>query len=137
PAATRGGVLRCALCCMHGGCVPAYWRLPLATLRPGWLPLRMPAALDRPYRMLELRLRCIGSEAESLRLSVAATGLRDEFAMKVESGSEVGSLSGAAPSGMLAIRIWAGLPGTPWDSSRSAGGHPLWGELAVSVLDPL
>jgi hypothetical protein len=132
---TCSGMLLALLYAVDGDRVLADWRIPLGALRPGWLPLRIPAALDQPYRMLELRLQRIGSEVGSLRLSVAATGLLDEFAMKIEPGSEVGSPSGATPSGMLAIRIWAGLPGTPWDPSRSAGGHPLWGELAVSVLD--
>jgi hypothetical protein len=36
---------------------------------------------------------------------------------------------------MLAIRIWASLPGTRWEASRGAGGHPLWGELAVPIPD--
>jgi hypothetical protein len=89
--------------------------------------------LDRPFRTLELRGWGVG--LDSPWLSVASTGLLDEFAMKIRPDAVAGSSCGAAPSRMLAIRIWAGLPGTRWDVSRGAGGHPLWGELAVPIAD--
>jgi hypothetical protein len=104
-----------------------------ADLRPGWLPLRVATALDRPFRTLELRLSCVGGE--SPLLSVAATGMLDEFAMKIRPDAVAEYVYGAAPSRLLAIRIWASLPGTRWDVSRRAGGHPLWGELALPIAD--
>jgi hypothetical protein len=127
------GTLFASLYAVEGDCELALWRVAFADLRPGWLPLRVATALDRPFRTLELRLSCIGGE--SPLLSVAATGLLDEFAMKIRPDAVAESVCGAAPSRMLAIRIWAGLPGTRWEVSRGAGGHPLWGELAVPIAD--
>jgi hypothetical protein len=40
-----------------------------------------------------------------------------------------------APGRLLAIRIWAALPGTEWDVSTGGGAHPLSGELAVPLPD--
>lgn len=127
------GTLLAALYAVDGDRVLAGWRVSFADLRPGWLPLRVVTALDWPFRALELRISCIG--CESPLLSVAATGLLDEFEMKIHPDAALGSRCGAAPSRMLAIRIWAGLPGTQWDLSSAAGGHPLWGELAVPIAD--
>lgn len=132
---TGSGILLASLYAVDGDCVLADWRIPFADLRPGWLPLRIPTALDWSYRALELRLWSVGSEVERPRLSIVATGLLDELAVKMDAGAEVGSSRGAAPSHMLAVRVWAGLPGMLWDSWRNPDGHPLWGELAIPVFD--
>jgi hypothetical protein len=131
---TGDGTLLASLYAIDGDCVLAGWQVPFADLRPGWLPLRLATALDRPFRALELRVSSTG--CGSPQLSVAATGLLDEFAMKLLLPQAAdGSCCAAAPSRMLAMRIWGGLPGTRWDVSRGAGGHPLWGELAVPIAD--
>jgi len=132
---TGRGILLASLYAVDGDCVLADWRIPFADLRPGWLPLRIPKALNWSYRALELRLWSVGSEAERPRLSIVSTGLLDELAVKMDAGAEVGSSRGAASSRMLAVRVWAGLPGMLWDSWRNPDGHPLWGELAIPVFD--
>jgi hypothetical protein len=130
---TSDGTLLASLYAVDGDCVLAGWQVPFADLRPGWLPLRLATALDRPFRALELHVSCIG--CGSPQLSVAATGLLDEFAMKLLPQAADGSRCAAAASRMLVMRIWGGLPGTRWDVWRGAGGHPLWGELAVPIAD--
>jgi hypothetical protein len=126
------GILLASLYAVDGNCVLADWQIPFTHLRPGWLPLRFPTVLDRPYRTLELRLWRAGGGAESPRLSLASTGLLDEFAIKIAPGAEIRSSCGAH---MLAVRIWGGLPGIPWDTLRNTAGHPLRGELSVPIPD--
>jgi hypothetical protein len=131
--AAGNGTLRASLYAIDGDRVLADWRIPFADLRQGWLPLRVPTALDRSFHALELRLWAVGFD--SPRLSVASTGLIDEFAMKFRPGATAQSSWDTAPERMLAIRIWAALPGTEWDVSTGAGAHPLSGELAVPLPD--
>src|SRR5438270_13424470 len=90
------GTLFASLYAVDGDCELAFWRVAFADLRPGWLPLRVVPALDRPFRSLELRLSCVGGE--SPLLSVAATGLLDEFAIKIRPDAVAESVCGAAPS---------------------------------------
>lgn len=130
--ATGNGTLRVSLYAIDGDRVLANWQIPFADLRPGWLPLRVPTALDRSFHALELRLWAVGFA--SPRLSVASTGLIDEFAMKFRPAAAQSSWD-TAPGRMLAIRIWAALPGTEWDASTGGGAHPLSGELAVPLPD--
>ena len=129
--ASGNGMLLASLLAIDGNCVLADWQIPFGHLRPGWLPLRFPTALDRPYRTLELRLWRIGA-GDSPRLSLAPTGLLDEFAISIGSGAEIGSVCGPQ---MLAVRIWGGLPGAPWDAPRDTAGRSLRRELSVSVPD--
>ncbi len=131
--AAGNGTLRVSLYAIDGDRVLADWRIPFADLRPGWLPLRVPTAVDRSFHALELRLWAVGFD--SPRLSVASTGLIDEFAMKFRPGAAAQSSWDTAPDRMLAIRIWAALPGTEWDASTGGGAHPLSGELAVPLPD--
>ena len=133
--ATGSGMLLASLYAVDGDCVLANWRISFADLRSGWLPLRIATALNEPYRTLELRLWSVGAKAERPKLSIAPTGLLDELAMKIKDGAKVGSSCGGASLRMLAVRVWAGLPGTPWDSSRNPDRNSLRGELAVPVLD--
>jgi len=133
--ATGSGMLLAALYAVDGDCVLADWQIPFADLRSGWLPLRTGTALNRPYRTLELRLWSVGAKAERPRLSIAPTGLLDKLAMKIKADAKVGSSCRAASSHMLAVRVWAGLPGTPFDPSSNPDRHALWGELAVPVFD--
>jgi hypothetical protein len=88
--------------------------------------------LDRAYRVLELRLWSIGHDAESPpRLSLAPAGLLDEFAVTPQPHG----VAGMPPARMMAIRLWGGLPGMPWEASGDAGPHPLGGEVTLPVLD--
>jgi len=133
--ATGSGILLAALYSVDGDCVLADWRVPFADLRSGWLPLRIATALNEPYRTLELRLWSVGAEAERPRLSIAPTGLLDKLAMKIMDGAKDGSSCGGPSLRMVAVRVWAGLPGTQWDSSRNQDRNSLGGELAVPVFD--
>jgi hypothetical protein len=129
------GTLLASLYAVDGDRVLAEWQVPFAHLCPGWLPLRVPTALDRPYHALRLRVWCTGADAPSPRLSLAPTGLLHEFAMKIQSGSDFGYSCGALSSSMLSIRLWSGLPGMPWDPQENRAAHPLGGELVFPILD--
>jgi Family of unknown function (DUF6212) len=110
----------------------ADWQIPFSDLRRGWLPLRVPEALDRSCRVLELRLWSIGDDAESpLYLSLTPAGLLDEFAARSEPRGNIDM----ATASMTAIRLWGGLPGMPWEPSGDAAPHPLGGELILPILE--
>ncbi len=110
----------------------ADWHIPFCELRRGWLPLRIPTALDRPCRVLELRLWCTGNDGGSPpRLSLTPAGLLDEFA----ASSEPQGHADMPPARMTAIRLWGGLPGMPWEPSSDAAPHPLGGELVSPILE--
>jgi Family of unknown function (DUF6212) len=111
----------------------AGWQIPFSGLRRGWLPLRFPAALNGPCRVLELRLLSIGGDAGSSPcLSLTPAGLLDEFAARSRSEDHTELL----PGNMIAIRLWAGWPGTPWEPSGDTAPHPLGGELILPLLEP-
>jgi hypothetical protein len=110
----------------------ADWQIPFSDLRRGWLPLRVPAALARPCRVLELRLWSIGDDAgPPLYLSLTPAGLLDEFAARSEPRGHIH----VATASMTAIRLWGGLPGMPWEPSGDAAPHPLGGELILPILE--
>ena len=129
--ASGNGMLVASLYAADGNCVLGEWQVPFTHLRPGWLPLRFPSILDSHYRTLELRLWHIDG-ADSPRLSLAPTGLLDEFAIRMTKHAEIGS--GCGPQ-MLAVRIWGGLPGTPCDAPRDTAGRSLRCELSVPIPD--
>lgn len=117
-SAPSSGALCASLYAVDGDRVLANWRIPFADLRPGWLPLRVAAALDRSFRTLELRLCAVGFEP--MRLSMASTGLFDEFAMKIRPGATGGSNCDAVPSRILALRIGGRYPGLSEMFQRAA-----------------
>jgi hypothetical protein len=110
----------------------ADWQIPFSDLRRGWLPLRVPAALDRSCRVLELRLWSTGDDTGSPpHLSMTPAGLLDDFAARLQPRGHIGPVSAS----MTAIRLWGGLPGMPWEPSGGAAPHPLGGELILPILE--
>ena len=113
----------------------ANWHIPYAELAPGWMPLRLPVALDQFHRALELRVCCIGAEAEPLHLSVAPVGLAEEFALGqvTDAADEAATPLDTADKHMLAMRLWGGLPGIAYDPARHFAAHPLPSVLAYPL----
>ena len=115
----------------------ANWHIPYAELAPGWMPLRLPVALDQFHRALELRVRCIGAEAEPLHLSVAPVGLAEEFALgQVTDAADEAAVAtplDTADKHMLAMRLWGGLPGIAYDPARHFAAYPLPSVLAYPL----
>ncbi|HYI31059.1 MAG TPA: DUF6212 domain-containing protein, partial [Bradyrhizobium sp.] len=117
--------------------VLANWHIPYAGLTPGWMPLRLPVALDQFHRALELRVRCIGTEVEPLRLSVAPVGLAAEFALgQVTDAADEAAVAtplDTMDEHMLAIRIWGGLPGIAYDPALHLAAYPLHSVLTYPL----
>jgi hypothetical protein len=105
----------------------ANWHIPYAELVPGWMPLRLPVALDQFHRALELRVCGIGAAAEPLHLSVAPVGLAEEFALGqvTDAADEAATPLDTADKPMLAMRLWGGLPGIAYDPAHHLAAHPL------------
>jgi hypothetical protein len=120
--AVGSGTLLLSLHAVDAATVLANWHIPFAELAPGWIPLRLPVALEQFHRALELRVCRIGAEAAPLRLSVASVGLAAEFALvQVTNAADEAAVAtplDAADKHMLAIRIWGGLPGIAYDPAR-------------------
>lgn len=128
------GTFAITLHAVDSGRLVADWRVPFAAVRDGWLPLRLPAACERMDRILELRVGAIGVVTEAPRLSLAPAGLLDEFAVAPP------ARAGGQP-GMLALRLWGGLPGLGYGPAEHlaghAAGHPLPARMTWPLTEPV
>jgi hypothetical protein len=98
-----GGVLVIDLIIRETESALAHWRVPAGQLKPGWLPLRLPAASPLSWRDLELRVQLVGGDP-ALRLSHCPAGLLREYAFAAPGVENV-------EAAMLAFRLWGGIPG--------------------------
>ncbi|MCW2238475.1 DUF6212 domain-containing protein [Azospirillum canadense] len=124
------GTFAITLHAIDSGRLVADWRVPFAAVRDGWLPLRLPAACERMDRILELRVGAIGVVTEAPRLSLAPAGLLDEYA--VAPAARVGG-----QPGMLALRLWGGLPGLGYGPAEHMAEHPLPARMVWPLTEPV
>ena len=118
---TGGGRLEISLRAADADRMLAHWRIPILIMKPGWLPLRLPTASSLPYRELELRLSCIVVDGVPPVVSLAPTGLLNEFALQGED--------------MLALRLWCGLPGIAYEPDSNLSPHPLQARNSAPIAD--
>lgn len=124
------GTFAIALHAVDSGRLVAEWRVPFSTVQDGWLPLRLPAACERMDRILELRIGAIGVVTEAPRLSLAPAGLLDEYAVAPP------ARAGGQP-GMLALRLWGGLPGLGYGAAEHLAEHPLPARMVWPLTEPV
>ncbi|CAO3380756.1 DUF6212 domain-containing protein [Azospirillum argentinense] len=124
------GVLAVALTGVESGETIAEWALPFGDLRPGWLPLRLPAACTRMDRLLDLRIGAIGVVTEAPRLSLAQAGLLDEYAVAPPARA-------VGQPAMLALRLWGGLPGLEYGAATHLAPHPAPAHLVWPLTPPV
>lgn len=125
------GVLAVTLHAADAGQDLAYWQVPAAELRAGWLPLHLDAALSSSCRALELRVGHVGANGRPPVLGTAGTGALTEFAAVVRESDP------ALAAGMLALRIWGGVPGVGTGEARHLSAHPLPKMLECPLPDPV
>ncbi|WP_448207768.1 DUF6212 domain-containing protein [Azospirillum sp. sgz302134] len=125
-----GGAFAIALHAVDSGERLADWRVPFTAVRDGWLPLRLPTACERMDRILELRIAAAGVVTEPPRLSLAPAGLLDEYAVTPA------SRAGGQP-GMLALRLWGGLPGLGYGPADHGVEHPLPARMVWPLTEPV
>jgi hypothetical protein len=130
-----GGALLASLLAVDTGRVLADWRMPFTDLCPGWLPLRLPAASSQPDRVLELRVCCLAVDAAPPSLSLAPIGLLDEFSLRVDPASAAASVLPDPNPGMLALRVWGGLPGIAYDPAANVTVRPLPASITFALPD--
>lgn len=124
------GTFAITLSAIDSGQAIAEWRVPFSAVRDGWLPLRLPKACERMDRILELRIGAVGVVTEAPRLSLAPAGLLDEYAVSPS------SRAGGQP-GMLAMRLWGGLPGLDYGAAEHLAEHPLPARMVWPLTEPV
>ncbi len=125
-----GGFFAAALHAVDSGRMLAEWRIPFHAVREGWLPLRLPTACERMDRALELRIGAVGVVTEPPRLSLSPAGLLDEFAVAPPARAGGGA-------GMLALRLWGGVPGVEYGPASHLAAHPLPDRLVWPLTEPV
>ncbi|HEV7260403.1 MAG TPA: DUF6212 domain-containing protein [Bosea sp. (in: a-proteobacteria)] len=113
------------------GAVLAQWRVPFDALCSGWLPLRLRSASSRTSRSLTLKVWVTGGEVAP-RLSSSPTGLLHEYRFEPQRPAQ---LDGRATAGMLAIKLWGGLPGLRYFEAEDAVQPSQAAAATVSVPD--
>jgi hypothetical protein len=85
--------------------------------------------------VLELRVCCLAVDATPPSLSLAPTGLLDEFSLRIDPDCAAASVHPDPELVMLALRLWGGLPGIAYDPAAHLTVRALPASITLALPD--